>query len=82
MKCPFCNSDVFALSQDGERLKANTSMLVLHKATNEVEINCATCKNGILLPLMVTGSELRKGRTYRPVVFARRDLTSAPKSDQ
>lgn len=81
MKCPSCQNSVFVLSNDGERLRAATTMVILHKS-GEVEINCPTCKNGVILPLAVTGSTLKKGRAYRPVVFSRRDLTGEAKSGQ
>lgn len=81
MKCPYCYSDVFTLSRDGERAKASTSIVVLHKG-GDIEINCSTCKNGVILPIVAAGKELRKGRAYRPVVFSRRGLTTAPKSGQ
>lgn len=55
MNCPHCNQPVFKSSNGGTKLKARTSILVLHKA-GEVEINCGICGQGILVPL-----ELKKG---------------------
>lgn len=49
-KCPHCGKTVFRLTPDGQRIKAPTSCLVLHKS-GEVEINCPKCKLGILIPL-------------------------------
>lgn len=48
--CPHCGKAVFRPSKDKKKLKAKTSMLVLHKG-GEVEINCGSCGYGILLPL-------------------------------
>lgn len=50
MICPYCDKAVFKASPDGSRLKARTSILVLHKSGG-VEINCAACGHGVLLPL-------------------------------
>jgi len=73
--CPHCQAELFALSRDGMKLKATTSILVLHKS-GEVEINCATCKNGVLLPLTaVPGAALTKGRLAQRITV-RRGLTS------
>ena len=81
MKCPYCQAEVFTLSRDGERAKAQTSMIVLHKG-GDLEINCPSCKNGVLLPFTILrGRELRKGRAYRPIVFRGQGLTS-PKPSQ
>lgn len=60
---------MFRPSKDGQKIKAPTSMLVLHKS-GEVEINCARCKQGVLLPLTPSEGEpvLRKAKTMRFVV--------------
>ena len=70
-ECPHCAASLFTLHDEGARLKANTTIIVLHKS-GDVEINCSNCKNGVLLPLVVSKDvQLRKGRTYRPVIFKR-----------
>lgn len=72
--CPHCQAELFAMSRDGAKLKAITSILVLHKS-GEVEINCAACKNGVLLPLAaVPGAALAKGRVAQRITV-RRGLT-------
>ena len=74
--CPHCKAGLFALSRDGAKLKAITSILVLHKS-GEVEINCTSCKNGVLLPLaVVPGAQLAKGRVAQRLTV-RRGLTSS-----
>ncbi len=71
MNCPHCNSAIFSLSKDGERLKALTTVIVLHKS-GVVEINCPRCKNGVILPLVKSDKvELRKGRVQQRFVFRR-----------
>lgn len=59
--CPYCGEPIFRSAAAGERLKAPTSMLVLHKS-GEVEINCRHCKHGVFLPLVLHEGafELRK----------------------
>lgn len=48
------------MTKSGDRLKARTSVLVLHR-NNEVEINCDECKRGVLVPLTpVKDAPLRK----------------------
>ncbi len=70
--CPHCNASVFNPSPDGERLKAQTSIVVIHKSSSVIEINCSVCKNGIELPIAATQpATLRKGRLFRPVVLRR-----------
>jgi hypothetical protein len=51
--CPYCGELIFRSAASGERLKAPTSMLVVHKS-GEVEINCKACKHGVLLPLALS----------------------------
>jgi len=50
--CPYCSLAMFRSAANGERLKAPTSMLIVHKS-GEVEINCRHCKHGVLLPLVL-----------------------------
>jgi hypothetical protein len=61
MLCPHCGGNLFHKSADGEKLKAKTSMLILHKG-GAVEVNCGICKRGVLLPLVIREGpvELRK----------------------
>lgn len=64
--CPHCSAPVFRQSAGGRKLKARTSILVLHKS-GEVEINCSSCGKGVLLPLQAAegAPELRKAETPR-----------------
>lgn len=74
--CPHCSAPLFTMSRDGAKLKALTSILVLHKS-GEVEINCTSCKNGVLVPLAaVPGATLAKGRVAQRITV-RRGLTIA-----
>lgn len=64
--CPHCQQPIFRKSAGGSKLKARTKILVLHKS-GEVEINCASCGKGVLLPLQVAedAPELRKAEPPR-----------------
>lgn len=59
--CPYCSMTMFRSAAGGARLKAPTSMLIVHKS-GEVEINCKHCKHGVLLPLVLAlgAFELKK----------------------
>ena len=72
-KCPWCEKVVFKLSKDGSRIKAPTSILVLHKS-GDVEINCGHCRKGVLLPLAAKEGhkQLRKAVPDR-MHFLKRD---------
>lgn len=60
---------MFRPSQDGQKIKAPTSIVVLHKS-GEVEINCPKCKQGVYLPLVAAEGvpTLRKARSQRFIV--------------
>jgi DNA-directed RNA polymerase subunit RPC12/RpoP len=49
LTCPHCGSRVFRKSSGGTRYKARTPIVVLHKS-GELEINCAGCRRGVILP--------------------------------
>jgi hypothetical protein len=51
LACPHCAALLFRASLDGSRVKARTSILVLHKS-GEVEINCQSCRKGVIVPLV------------------------------
>lgn len=72
--CPYCGEPVFTMAKDGDRLKARTSILVLHKS-GEVEINCPHCKQGLIVPLAAISGDkqLRKARV-RQVHLLKKDL--------
>lgn len=68
MKCPHCDKPVFTPSAGGTKLKARTRIVVMHKSTGDVEINCSHCGHGVLLPLAPAGDPvLRKARGPRLV---------------
>lgn len=69
LDCPHCGALMFRASKDGSRVKARTSILVLHKG-GDVEINCAECGHGVLLPLTPATSSvgLRKADAPKLVV--------------
>jgi hypothetical protein len=70
--CPHCAEPVFTVSTDGTRLKAPTTMLILHKSGG-VEINCGSCKRGIILPLQpVEGDVSLKKARSKPRFFVRK----------
>ena len=52
LACPHCGIEVFRKSANGSRLKARTPVVVLH-SSGELEINCASCRRGILLPVVL-----------------------------
>lgn len=65
MNCPHCARPIFRKSSGGEKLKARTKIVVLHKS-GDVEINCGSCGKGVLLPLrVVDGAGLRKAEGPR-----------------
>lgn len=67
--CPHCGQPIFRKSAGGQKLKARTKILVIHKS-GEAEINCSSCGKGVLLPLRVVEGEieLRKAELPRFVV--------------
>ena len=68
LACPHCGDALFRSAVDGTRLKARTTMLVLHKS-GDVEINCVACKRGVLLPLApLKDVPLRKAETPKFIV--------------
>lgn len=70
--CPHCNKTIFKMSEDGSRLKAPTTMLILHKAGG-IEINCGHCKQGVILPLQpIQGDATLKKARSRPRFFVRK----------
>ena len=82
LNCPHCGGAIFHLSKSGDRLKAPTSMIVLHKGDGGVEINCPGCKGGVIIPLVpVEGDmELRKALPKRKHLL-RKGLDSHPGAD-
>jgi hypothetical protein len=68
LECPHCGQPIFKSSNGGAKLKAKTSMLVLHKS-GEVEINCGICRQGVFVPLDLKQGpiELRKAES-KPAV--------------
>lgn len=69
--CPHCARPIFRKSADGAKLKARTKILVLHKS-GDVEINCASCGKGVLLPLQAVGSEPELRKAGLPRFVARK----------
>jgi len=66
--CPHCGKPVFRKSADGSKLKARTRIVVLHKASGTVEINCESCGKGILLPVTASAdTAIRKAEMPRLV---------------
>jgi ssDNA-binding Zn-finger/Zn-ribbon topoisomerase 1 len=59
--CPHCNAEVARGS--GEKVKIRTSIVVLHKSGG-VEINCPTCRRGILIPVTFTDAPVRKAERF------------------
>lgn len=60
MLCPHCEAPLFRKSGDGSKLKAKTSIFVMHRS-GDAEINCKSCGQGVILPLTVTPEKgLRK----------------------
>lgn len=55
LACPHCAAQMFKATADGTRLRARTPIIVLHKGTNAVEINCAACGRGVYLPFEIKG---------------------------
>lgn len=54
-----------------DRLKARTSIVVIHKS-GEVEINCEHCRKGVLLPMQIDARfELKKAKVAHFVILDR-----------
>jgi uncharacterized C2H2 Zn-finger protein len=72
LKCPHCEGQVFRKSNSGNRYKARTAIVVLHKS-GELEINCASCKRAIILPTVFRSDN----RSLRKAIYtARKGLTA------
>jgi len=69
--CPHCGQPVFRKSATGQKLKAKTRILVLHKS-GDVEINCGGCGKGVLLPLAVIEGETELRKAEPPRLVARK----------
>ncbi len=74
--CPHCDAALFRSS--GDKLKARTSMLVLHKSGN-VEINCPSCRRGVYLPLAISDQFVMR-KAQRFVVRGELDTPDAAES--
>lgn len=68
--CPWCDRPVFRKARDGGKLKARTSILVIHKG-GAVEINCGSCGKGVLLPLELASDSLTLRKAVGPKLVAR-----------
>lgn len=68
LDCPHCGEAVFRAADGGRKLKARTSVLVLHK-NNEAEINCHSCGQGVIIPMVPAAGAvaLRKAMPSRAV---------------
>ena len=69
--CPHCGQPVFRKSSGGSKLKAHTKIVVLHKSGG-VEINCAACGHGVLLPLVLEEGEPELRKAEAPRLVARK----------
>lgn len=60
LHCPHCDQPVFKKSSQGNRYKARTTIMVLHKGGG-VEFNCTACKRAVILNMQFAPKvELRK----------------------
>lgn len=48
IECPHCRAVLMRKSSEGNKLKARTSMCIMHR-TGEIEINCGSCGKGVML---------------------------------
>ena len=73
--CPYCGQMLFRSVASGERLKASTSILVVHQS-GQVEINCRVCKHGVIVPLVLADGPfaLRKSEPRYVVGLTARDM--------
>lgn len=62
MNCPHCEAEVFRKA--GGVLKARTSILVMRK--DGAEINCHSCRKGIVVPIVMLAGPLRKADRPSP----------------
>lgn len=61
MCCPHCSAEIVRGS--GDKVKIRTSIVVLHKS-GSVEINCPSCKRGVLIPAVLTSGPIRKSERF------------------
>lgn len=69
--CPYCSQQLFRPNSDGSKLKARTSMVILHKSgqlKGQLELNCSNCKRGVIIPATCTEEPLRKADPNRYVL--------------
>lgn len=59
--CPHCNADIARAS--GDKVKIRTSIVVLHKSGG-IEINCPTCKRGVIIPATIGAGPIRKSERF------------------
>jgi hypothetical protein len=76
MQCPFCKSAVFEPSRDGHRLKAKMRVLVIRKSAVgdevDIETNCLSCRQPIVLPLVLAEGPLVIRKADAPRLILRR----------
>lgn len=48
ISCPHCMAVLMRKSTEGNKLKARTSMCIMHRG-GEIEINCGGCGKGVML---------------------------------
>lgn len=59
LSCPHCARDMFQSDASRMKLKLSRSVVVLHKSSGEVEINCPHCRGAVMLGKL-DGLSLRK----------------------
>lgn len=75
MICPHCSKPIFRKSNSGDRLKARTRIIVLHRNRN-VEFNCPECGNGIMVGRL-DNIQLEKAQILpRLVIKTKKTLTA------
>lgn len=60
INCPHCSVPMFREDESRTKLKLGRSVVVLHKAQAEVEVNCPHCHRGVVLGTL--GLSLRKAQ--------------------
>ena len=65
MDCPYCGVPVFKPNGARTKLKARTTMIVLHKS-GSVEINCGSCGQGVLVPLELKADTAQLEKASHP----------------
>ena len=67
--CPHCQQPLFRKSANGSKAKLSRTAVVLHNNSSEVEINCPSCRRGVVLGSL---SEVKLRKADPPSLIVRK----------